>query len=200
MPVYLVFVFQRRRREEKKSGVWRRLRSCLVCAVCDVVGCWIPTNQVCDDASFFWWLCGHPLSPVTTPLLPSSFTDIGFKLQLITVRVCLVFLPSVTTYSCKLANNSTRSELKISRGTFFFSTEGGRRRNIQHDTTVLRLLLIHPTQPPHVIRLVLLPPNSFSQYYQHICLFDFFFLLLPFGSCSYLPSIIFILSSPLIHL
>lgn len=73
--------------KKKKSESGVKIFARVLCVVCDVVGCSIPTNQVCDDASFFFKMIARPHPPPPPYFLLVILYDIGFKLQYLTVRV-----------------------------------------------------------------------------------------------------------------
>lgn len=146
----------------------------VLCVVCDVVGCSIPTNQVCDDASFFFKMIARPHPP--PPLFPPRH-PLRHRLQA-TISNCACVL-SVTTYSYDKLQEERRPEWRRRKKTdiqFFFSS------------------ITSPRQPSFVSCCC---PSLLSNYYKK----HFFFFFQTFGSCSYLSSI-FPLSflSSLIHL
>lgn len=93
-----------KKKEEKKSESGVKIFARVLCVVCDVVGCSIPTNQVCDDASFFFKNdCAATSPPPFPPRHP-----LRHRLQA-TISNCACVL-SVTTYSYDKLQEERRPE------------------------------------------------------------------------------------------
>lgn len=103
MPVSCTCSLKKKGRKKKsESGV--KIFARVLCVVCDVVGCSIPTSQVCDDASFFFKMIARPHPP---PPFPPRH-PLRHRLQA-TIFNCACVL-SVTTYSYDKLQEERRPE------------------------------------------------------------------------------------------